>query len=103
MKVRYVAKLKEPIALEDRKTIFRRFKEIGDLVVNPFVYEWSISIVYDPLKVDLSDVLERCQPPAVLDDGVWAKIKLWLRLFRDQNIRDAANAPKPPCCNKPPK
>lgn len=64
----------------------------------------QLEVAYDASRIDYHSIAvtlnEHGLPPL---DSWWSN--LWARIyqFTDSNARDNANAPAPPCCNKPPK
>lgn len=63
-----------------------------------------IELCYDASKTDYQAIAEKLtqtsMPPSA---SWWNRLKgCWFQ-FTDANIRNNANAPPPPCCNKPPR
>jgi copper chaperone CopZ len=63
-----------------------------------------IHVAYDASRIDYHSITsllsESGFPPL---NSWWANMRAKMYQFTDSNARENANAPAPPCCNKPPK
>jgi len=61
-------------------------------------------VAYDASRIDYYTIAvclsEAGFPPL---ENWWSNLRARIYQFTDSNARDNANAPAPPCCNKPPK
>lgn len=64
----------------------------------------QLAVAYDASRIDYHSIAvslsEAGFPPS---DSWWSNLRAKMYQFTDTNARENANAPAPPCCNKPPK
>ena len=61
-------------------------------------------VEYDARKIDYQAILALLQSSRFVPaNNIWSKLRGRLYQFADTNIREAAKAPPPACCNKPPR
>ncbi len=74
----------------------------GVSVIKFYPEKRKVRITYDQTKIDFRNILRQLEEAGFpASAGWWSRLKADWFQYLDQNARENANAPEPPCCSNP--